>query len=182
MSRAGPLRVVAFISQAAIAILLLLPAVATGQDVTEPALKAAYIYNFAKFTEWSAEIPASDPLVMCVLGDTAVGEALERAVVGRVIVGHRIVTLPVVAAAPKRACHVLYVAGVTVAQAGEMVADLQDLPVLTISDIEGFTRVGGIAQLFFEHGQLRFRINLASTKRARIQISSRLLIMARPND
>jgi hypothetical protein len=181
MSRAGALGV-AFISQAAIAIVMLLPAVAAGQDVTEPALKAAYIYNFAKFTEWSADIPAADPLVMCVLGDTAVSEALQRAVVGRVVVGHRIVTMTVVAAAPKRACHVLYVAGVTASQAGEMVADLQDSPVLTISDIDGFTKVGGIAQLFFEHGQLRFRINLASTKRARIQISSRLLIMARPND
>jgi YfiR/HmsC-like len=145
-------------------------------------LKAAYIYNFAKFTEWSADIPAADPLVMCVLGDAAVGEALERAVVGRVIVGHRIVTSMVAATASKRACHVLYVAGVTAAQAGELVADLRDLPVLTISDIEGFTKVGGIAQLLFEHGQLRFRIDLASTKRARIQISSRLLIMARPND
>lgn len=180
MSR-GPLGV-AFVSQAAIAILLLLPAVAAGQDVTEPALKAAYIYNFAKFTEWSAEIPVTDPLMMCVFGDAAVGEALERAVVGRMILGHRIGTSRVAAAASKRPCHVLYIAGVTAAQAGDMVAEVQDLPVLTISDIEGFTRVGGIAQLFFEHGQLRFRINLASTKRARIQISSRLLIMARPND
>jgi hypothetical protein len=179
MSRAIAL---AFISQAAIAILLLLPAVGAAQDVTEPALKAAYIYNFAKFTEWSADIPATEPLVMCVLGDAAVGEALQRAVVGRVIVGHRIVTSTVAAGAAKRTCHVLYVAGMTASQAGELVADLQDLPVLTISDIDGFTRVGGIAQLFFEHGQLRFRINLASTKRARIQISSRLLIMARPND
>jgi hypothetical protein len=39
-----------------------------------------------------------------------------------------------------------------------------------------------MTQFFFEHGQLRFRIHLESAKRAGLQISSRLLVMARPND
>ena len=62
------------------------------------------------------------------------------------------------------------------------IAGLRDAPVLTISDIEGFTEVGGIAQFFFEHGQLRFSIQLESAKRARLQISSRLLVMAKRNE
>jgi hypothetical protein len=172
----------AFITRAAMAILMLIPTVAIAQDVTEPALKAAYIYNFVKFTEWAQDMPATDPLVMCILGDEAVTRALERAVVGRVIAGHPVVSMPIAAAATKRACHVLYVSGVSAAQAGDLVADVRDMPILTISDIEGFTKVGGIVHLFFEHGQLRFRINLLSTKRAKLQISSKLLIMARPND
>ena len=43
-------------ARAAIAILLLTPVPAAAQDVTEPALKAAFIYNFAKFTEWPADV------------------------------------------------------------------------------------------------------------------------------
>ena len=50
---------------------------------------------------------------------------------------------------------------------------------LTISDVEGFTELGGIAQFFFEHGQLRFSVQLESAKRARLQISSRLLALAK---
>ena len=62
---------------------------AAAQDVTEPALKAAFIYNFAKFTEWPADaMAAGAPFVLCVLGDAAVGDALERAVKGRVLAGH----------------------------------------------------------------------------------------------
>ena len=77
------------ITRAAIAIVLLMPVPAAAQDVTEPALKAAFIYNFAKFTEWPADVvPAAEPLVMCVLGDAAVGDALERAVKGRELAGH----------------------------------------------------------------------------------------------
>ena len=35
-------------------------------------------------------------------------------------------------------------------QAAEVVAGLRDEPVLTISDVDGFTQMGGIAQIFFE--------------------------------
>ncbi len=49
--------------------------------------------------------------------------------------------------------------GVTPAQAAQLVAGVRDLPVLTISDLDGFTELGGIAQFFFEHGQLRFSVS-----------------------
>ena len=64
--------------------------IAAAQDVTESALKAAFIFNFAKFTEWPAEVMTTgEPLVLCVLGDAAIGEALERAVRSRTVLGHR---------------------------------------------------------------------------------------------
>jgi YfiR/HmsC-like len=152
----------------------------SAQDVTEPALKAAFIYNFAKFTEWPADlVPAADPLVICVLGDTAVGDELERDVKGRVLAGHGIAVSLVAPAGPKGACHVVYVSGMTNPQAAPLVASLRDQPVLTISDVQGFIELGGIAQFRFEQGQLRFSVRLASVKRARLQISSRLLALAR---
>ena len=85
-------------------------------------------------------------------------------------------------AEPQRGCHILYVSGVTSGQATLLVAGLRDLPVLTISDAEGFMALGGIAQFFFEHGRLRFSVDLGSAKRARLQISSRLLALAKPHD
>src|ERR1041384_1198484 len=56
---------------------------ACAQDVTEPALKAAFIYNFARFTTWPADAAPTDSFVICVLGDIAVSDALEHAVVGK---------------------------------------------------------------------------------------------------
>jgi hypothetical protein len=161
-------------------LLLLMPAVASLQDVTEPALKAAFIYNFAKFTEWPTDVvPAAAPLVMCVLGDPAVGDALERAVKGRVLAGHSLRVVQVPAAGTKPVCHVLYVSGVTPVNAGRVVVGLRDTAVLTISDVEGFTERGGIAQFFFEQGQLRFSVEVASARRARLQISSMVLELAK---
>ena len=170
----------AHIARATIAVLLLMRVVASAQDVTEPALKAAFIYNFAIFTEWPADVvPAAGPVVVCVLGDAAVGDALEQAVKGRVVDGHSMAVSIVAPAGPHRECHVLYVSGVTAGQAAQLVAGLRDVPVLTISDVEGFADLGGIAQFFFEHGRLRFSVDVGSAGRARLQISSRLLALAK---
>jgi hypothetical protein len=170
---------VASVSRATVAICLLMRVLASAQDVTEPELKAAFIYKFAIFTEWPTDlVPAVEPLVMCVLGDAAVSAALEQAAKGRMLAGHKIDVSEVVATDPHRVCHVLYVSGMTAAQASRVVAGLQDVSVLTISDLEGFTDLGGIAQFSFEHGRLRFSVHLESVKRARLQISSRLLALA----
>ena len=150
------------------------------QDVTEPALKAAFIYNFARFTTWPADAPTSDSFVICVLNDSAVAEALQRAVTGKLLTERPIQVTAVAAGAPKRACRVLYMAGLPVKQAADVITELHEAPVLTISSMDGFASAGGMTQFFFEHGQLRFRIHLESAKRAGLQISSRLLIMARP--
>ena len=166
----------------AVAVTLLPGSAAVAQDVTEPALKAAFIYNFARFTTWPPDLPATDSFVICVLGDTAVGDALERAVAGRQLMDRPVIITRVTPATAKRTCRILYVSGVPVRQAADVVAELRETPVLTISNLDGFASAGGMTQFFFEHGQLRFRIHLESAKRAGLQISSRLLVMARPND
>ena len=178
MGRTGLLRSLTVI---AAAIPLFAPVTAAPQDVTEPNLKAAYIYNFARFTEWPADaMAARAPMVLCVLGDTAIGGALEQAVQGRAVAGHSLgVSQIATDGRSLTACHIAYVSGMTTSQAAKVVAGLGDAPVLTISDVEGFTQLGGIAQFFFEHGQLRFDVQLASAKRARLQISSKLLVLAR---
>ena len=152
---------------------------ASAQDVTEAVLKAAFIYNFAQFTDWPIDaVPVAKPFVLCVLGDDAVGGALVRVVKARQIGGHD-VSVSIVATAPARECQVLYLSRVSADQAANFVAIVQDAPVLTISDVEGFTNMGGIAQFYFEHGRLRFMIRLRSAKQARLQISSRLLALAK---
>jgi len=172
---------VGLITRSTIAILLLMGPGTSAQDVTEPALKAAFIYSFAKFTEWPAEVMprTAEPFVMCVLGDAAVGDALERLVKGRSLAGHSVAVSHVAPGGAQGLCHILYVSGVTATQAGQLVARHRDVPVLTISDVEGFTDVGGIAQFFFEQGQLRFNIQVGSAKRAHLQISSNLLALAK---
>jgi len=164
-----------------VASVLALPVLAVAQDVTEPALKAAFIYNFAIFTTWPAgTVPPAGPLVMCVVGDAAVGDALEQMVKGRVIAGRTITVSMLPVAGPRRVCHAEYVSGVTAGQLAQIVASVRDAPVLTISDLNGFNSAGGIVQLFFENSRLRFSVQLESARRADLQISSKLLLLSKP--
>jgi hypothetical protein len=180
MRRTSRLRFASIMSAAIAGLLLMRITPVAGQEVTAPALKAAFIYNFAKFTEWPVDMaPGTGPIFICVLGDAAVAEALERAVKRRMVAGHSISVSLVAPTGPPGVCHILYVAGVPPRQAAQVVGELRDVPVLTISDLDGFTDAGGIVQLFFEHGQLRFGIDYESAKRARLQISSSLFALAR---
>lgn len=162
-----------------LAVSLLMPLVAAGQDVTGPALKAAFIYNFLKFTEWPVVPPVSDPLVICVIGDAAVGDALERTVAGREVGGRKITVTLSAVSQPTKGCSVLYLSGPSLGDVGRAINGLQDSPVLTISDVAGFTDSGGIAQFFFDRGQLHFAIKPEAVKRSGLKMSSKLLTLGR---
>jgi hypothetical protein len=162
---------------ATLAVTLLTPLAASAQDVTEPALKAAFIYTFMKFTVWPEPLP--NPFGICVLGDPAVSDALERVVKDREFAGRPMTVSLVEMSGPRRPCNVLYMSGVTTSQRAQLLAELRDTPVLTISDLAGFTQAGGMAQFFFEGSRLRFDIGLEAVKRSRLQMSSNLLVLAR---
>jgi uncharacterized protein DUF4154 len=152
---------------------------APAQNVTESSLKAAFIHNFVKFTEWPRDVlPPAAPLVACVISDAAFSDALANYVKGHPVDGHDIVVSRITVEGKARSCHVLYVSGMTVRQAAEVVAHLSAAPVLTLSDVDDFARAGGMAELYIEDGRIRFRINLDSTRRSHLEFSSRLLALA----
>jgi hypothetical protein len=152
---------------------------AHGQDVTESSLKAAFIHNFAKFTQWPREVlPPAAPLLACVLGDTTFSDVLGSYVKGHPIDGHEIIVSHVASQEAARSCHILYVSGVTSKWAAKVVADLNGAPVLTLSDMDQFAQAGGMAQLYVEDGRIRFKVNIDSTQSSRLQFSSKLLALA----
>jgi hypothetical protein len=165
---------------ATIALLLTLsPRGLITQEVTGPALKAAFLFNFVKFTTWPPDVlPEAAALQMCVVNAQSVGSALSAAVQGRVVAGHAIHVTQPADTAPLRGCHVLFVSGPRAA-ALKVVTVVRDAPVLTVSDLQAFTAEGGVAQFHLQQGQLRFAFNLEAARAARLQISSKLLTLAR---
>ncbi|MFO7302400.1 MAG: YfiR family protein [Acidobacteriota bacterium] len=166
---------------AAVLVCLLQPApAARAQEVTTPALVAAVIVGIAKFTTWPADAFVDEPnLVFCVAGDPSVREELERLTRGRDIEGRPIVVRPEAPAGPFDGCHLLYLSGMSLARAVDAAGQVADRPVLTISDIPGFSRGGGITLLYFRQGRVAFHIDVDAARRSGIQISSRALVLSR---
>jgi hypothetical protein len=52
-------------------------------------------------------------------------------------------------------------------------------PIHTVGDVSGFSRNGGMVELFLQDGKVRFEINLAAARQSRLKISSQLLKVAR---
>jgi hypothetical protein len=51
-----------------------------GQSPDEYQVKAAFLYNFAKFVDWPPESfrSANDPIVICILGKDPFGSAVDQ--------------------------------------------------------------------------------------------------------
>jgi hypothetical protein len=147
----------------------------TAKDVT---VKAALLYNFAKFAEWPALRPG-EPIVVCIVGNDSIAEAFIAAVRGQEISGHRLELGRPRDAAAWPSCHLLFIAAVQFRESPGGLAGVKAAPVLTVSDGSGFARSGGIIELFVDNGLMRFVINLDAVERSGLQLSSRLLGLAK---
>jgi hypothetical protein len=153
--------------------------VSRAQSASAPALKAAFLYNFAKFTEWPSDsLPAGAPLVMCVVDNLKLARALEEATAGREVEGHALVVRKIEMDGPVRSCHVLY-ADVDPKAGARLIEALKGAPVLAVTDFGQFAAMGGTTSLFVEDGRIRFAVNVEAANRARLRISSRLLSLAK---
>jgi hypothetical protein len=162
----------------ATAVWLQLLGPASAQAMSEPALKAAFLYNFAKFTEWPAEVaPPGTPLSICILGDGTTLAMLQQVVGGRAIDGHGVKAVSMAADGPLRSCHVLYLAGDDTRRDAEVFDRVKSSAVLTVGDTDHFAKSGGVSRLFLENGKMRFAINVDATQRARLHISSKVLAL-----
>ena len=96
----------------ALAALLLSTVFAQDTQLTESKLKAAYLFNFAKFVEWPPEVFAdsNSPFVIGVIGDAAFAHDLELLVHDKNINNRPIVVKPCLPDAVGTNCHVLFIA------------------------------------------------------------------------
>jgi hypothetical protein len=145
-------------------------------DVAPSLLKAAFLFNFAKFADWSGP-RAVGPIVMCVADDDQIGTALADSVRDQKVRGHSVEVKRVRSDGPLPVCHLLFVPG---SEARQMLARIgREAPLLTVSDASGFAQSGGMIELFQESGRMRFAINVDTTQRSGVRLSSRLLDLAR---
>ncbi len=141
----------------------------------ERLLKAAFIYNFAKFTRWPKNTWRGPqvPLILCTAGEDELVGALKR-LGGKTVKGRRVSTLPLEDAQVPRQCHVLYVATSEQERYVDLVESVRNAPVLTVSEIPHFGRSEGIIVLYHEKDRIRFRINQGAARRAGLKLNSRL--------
>ncbi len=142
-------------------------------------IKAAVLYNFAKFARWpSNAFDGPDaPLRLCILGTDPFGDTLAT-IEDKLVNGRRLKTERITDINEARRCHLLFVSGTAEAQLDRLFETIDGQPVLTVADMPGFARAGGILDLTTIDDRLRFDVNTTAAERAGLKLSAKLLRLA----
>lgn len=147
---------------------------------SEYQLKAAFLFNFAKFVEWPPRAFASDtsPIVVGVLGQNPFGADLESTVQNKAINNRPFTIKEFRSAAEATNCHILFISTSEKEHLPEILEPLQGASVLTVSESPNFIESGGIINFVREGNKIRFQVSDEAAKRAGLKISSKLLSLA----
>lgn len=147
----------------------------------EDELKAAYLYNVAKFVDWPQPAPGrpDEPFTIGVLGDDPLAKVLEKTLVAKLAQGRAMAVRRFRGPADLQPTHILYLGTGAMTSLGEVLGRLAATPVLTVSMRSDFIHSGGTLNFYVDEETLRFEICLERAEKLGLKISSKLLRLAR---
>ena len=151
---------------------------------SEYLIKAGFIYNFAQLVQWpSAAFPQADsPIVIGILGNDPFGASIDRVVENKKLDGRNLVVKRLKWSKDLKDltdCNILFVSSSEKEHIADVINIVKWLPILTIGETPGFAPRGGIINLTLEDNKVRFEVNIGAAKQANLNISSRLLALAK---
>ena len=144
-------------------------------------VKAAFLYNFAKFVTWPDQVfPAADtPVVFCLAGEDPFQELLDTTTKERKVEGRQIEIRRLTVDAPLAGCHLVFSSETDGTRVAHVLQRATGAGALTVGEAEEFLPRGGMIRLLVEEGKVRFDISTRSAERAGLKVSSQLLKLAR---
>lgn len=147
---------------------------------SEYELKAAFIFNFIKFVEWSnrSGIDHLDSLPLCILGKDPFGTAIDK-LEGKKVQEYTVHIKRLTSLNDNSGCRVLFISQSETDKLPKLFDVLsQKKGILTISDIKGFASNGGVIELVLNENRVRFIVNTAAAKNSDLYLSSKILRLA----
>jgi len=173
------------LATAALAALMLLAhcdrAHAQSSATVEYQVKAAFLLNFARFVEWPPDAFESDkaPIAFCIFRQNPFGSALVDITEGQSINDRGLAVRYVQDPADLKSCQLVFVSDAADKDLPAVLGALRASSVLVVGESEAFAERGGGIQFYLEAEKVRFSVNVDATKRARLNVSSKLLALAK---
>jgi len=148
--------------------------------VSEYQVKAAFLYNFAKFIEWPQNADTADmqEFVIGIIGQDPFGSDIS-VIEGKSVNGQTLRVIQADSLNELKNIRVLFISSSAENRLGEILGKLRGQPVLTVGDTNGYANAGVMINLFKQESKIRFEINPAAAEEAGLRISSHLLRLAR---
>jgi hypothetical protein len=144
---------------------------------SEYEVKAACLYNFAKFVEWPKDRFAEPdtPIVIGVYGVDPFGRILDDTVKGRTVNERPIVVKRIDRLGDLGKSHILFVSRSENQRLVQLLGKRAIEGVLTVGESDEFIRRGGVINFKIKEGKVRFQVNQQAAERAGLKISSQML-------
>jgi hypothetical protein len=169
-----------FIYSSFLFLLLINLAKPSNAQYSEYEIKAAYIFNFAKFVVWPESSGNNDTILLGIYGTDPFGNTLEKTLIGRKAQGKdwKIIRSSNINNLVK--CQILFISDVGKYETITLFERTKGLPILTIGDeLIDFCELGGIVNFTSQFSEQQFEINNESAKSKGIVISPKLLLLAK---
>lgn len=136
-------------------------------------MKAVLFYRLAQFIYWPGEEKAPTPLVLCVVGKNPFGSTLGQLNQGAGQVEVRL------APADPGACHLLFISRSEAGNLESWLARTEGRRIVSVSDIPGFARAGGMIELPLDGERVGIVINRRTAQKKGFEFNAQLLRLAR---
>jgi hypothetical protein len=161
-------------------LFIFLQAQAVPNPAVEYQVKASLVFNFMHFIEWPVDaFQNAAQINVCLVGRDVYGTAL-RVLEREVVQGKSLTVKTYGSWYPTLAgsCQVVIFSGQERDAMQQALSELADKSTLTIGESPGFLEDGGIIKFAIINDTVQFEVNLEKAKRARLNISSKLLRLA----
>ena len=161
-------------------------------------IKAAFLYNFIKFVDWPKEklADSNEPVTIGIVGKDPFENAFEpikdKKVKDRSVIIKRFKSFEELKKSAEKdkseldreiealtKCHLLFICSSERENLKEIINSVRDHNVLTVGEMKGFLESGGIINCFVEENKICFEINTTAAERAKLEIRSKLLRLAK---
>lgn len=164
-------------------LLLLGPAIhaqVPGPAFNEYQVKAAFLYNFAKFVEWppGAFANSTDPIDICIVGLNPFGSALEKMVQGKKVGDRAFAVRRLADTQQAGRCQILFIGASEWKRTRGLLEAVKGEAIFTVGETDDFTSLGGIAAFRLEGPRVHIQIALDTAEQAKLRVSSKLLSLA----
>ena len=147
---------------------------------SESEVKAAFVFQFARFIEWPPRnVPSHDEFVACVVGSDSLGSVLRSVLSGKTVSRRPVAFREQVGEHQASDCDLVFIAGSERKRFGALREMLAAKGVLTVGDWPGFAAEGGVIGFYTDEDRVRFEVNVTAAQKAGLVISSQLLKLAR---
>lgn len=147
--------------------------------VKEADLKAAFVFNFAVFTEWPADaLRGQATLNLCAFSGNNLQTALST-LSDKIVNGHRMSFRPIPGSGNAVGCHILVLDAQDRERWPQLRKELGSSSVLTVADDRSIGTSGAMIALGMDSKRIGFDVDLTAARQAGLNFSSKLLHLAR---